>query len=98
VHFLLIYTYIPEIMERRGAFRAEHLALARQYQDRNELLLGGVLTEPVDTGLLLFQGDGPEAAEAFAKADPYVKNGLVTRWQVRQWVTVVGRDAASPVQ
>jgi uncharacterized protein len=98
VHYLLIYDYIPEIMERRGAVRAEHLALARQYQDRNELLLGGVLTEPVDTGLLLFQGDGPEAAEAFAKADPYVKNGLVTRWRVRQWLTVVGRDAASPVQ
>ncbi|BDU73047.1 YciI-like protein [Mesoterricola silvestris] len=96
MHFLLIYDYIPEILERRGAFRAEHLALARQYQDRNELLLGGVLTEPVDSAILLFQGEGPGGAEAFAKADPYVRNGLVTRWQVRQWMTVVGRDAASP--
>ena len=31
-------------------------------------------------------------------ADPYVRNGLVTRWQVREWTTVVGPNAAAPVQ
>jgi len=32
--------------------------------------------------------------EDFAKADPYVTFGLVTRWVVREWTTVLGRDAA----
>jgi uncharacterized protein YciI len=31
-----------------------------------------------------------EAAEAFARADPYVRNGLVTRWRIREWTTVIG--------
>jgi len=33
------------------------------------------------------------ASCAFAKADPYVQNGLVKSWKVREWTTVVGADA-----
>jgi uncharacterized protein YciI len=36
-------------------------------------------------------------AEQFAAADPYVLNGLVTRWRVREWTTVVGPGAAVKV-
>ena len=35
-------------------------------------------------------------AENFAKADPYVVNGLVKRWHVREWTTVVGDLSANP--
>ena len=38
------------------------------------------------------------AAEDFAKNDPYVTNGLVERWEVRKWNTVVGANAATPVR
>ena len=47
--------------------------------------------------VLLFRGTSPAAAEAFAKADPYVVNGIVTRWRVREWTTVVGPDAENPL-
>ena len=47
--------------------------------------------------MLLFAGDDASAAEAFARADPYVANGLVTAWRVREWATVVGEGAARPV-
>ncbi len=55
-------------------------------------MLGGALNPP-DGVMLLFRGDSPAAAEAFAKADPYVLNGIVTGWRVREWTTVVGPDA-----
>jgi uncharacterized protein YciI len=48
--------------------------------------------------MLLFHIDSPQAAEDFARNDPYVINGLVTRWQVRRWNTVVGTRAANPVR
>lgn len=48
--------------------------------------------------MLLFQGENGKVAEHFARADPYVLNGLVGRWQVREWLTVVGEDAATPVR
>jgi uncharacterized protein YciI len=61
-------------------------------------VLGGAVTEPVDTAVLLFQGESPAAAEAFAHADPYVRNGLVKSWRVRPWTTVIGAQAATPVR
>jgi len=33
----------------------------------------------------------------FAMADPYVVHGVVTRWNVRAWTAVVGKDAAVPL-
>ncbi|MBR0554025.1 YciI-like protein [Stakelama marina] len=97
-HFLLIYDLAPDYLERRAALRDEHLSLAWAAADRGELVLGGALDDPVDRAVLLFEGDGPEGAEAFAKADPYVTKGLVTHWRVRRWTTVVGDGAATPVR
>jgi uncharacterized protein len=98
VHYLLSYEIVPDYVERRAAHRDEHLALARAAVTRGELVLGGAAGEPIDGAVLLFQGESPATAEAFAVADPYVKNGLVTSWRVRPWATVVGAEAAVRVQ
>jgi hypothetical protein len=90
MHYLLLYEGAPDYQERRPGYRAEHIALARAAAARGELVLGGALADPVDGAVLLFKGDSPAAAEAFAAADPYVKNGLVNSWKVRLWTTVVG--------
>lgn len=96
MHYLLFYEVAEGYAERRKSFREAHLALAKQAVARGELVLGGTLADPLDKALILFQGDSPAAAEAFAKSDPYVQNGLVERWYVREWTTVVGRDASRP--
>jgi len=98
MHYLLMYDLASDYLDRRTAFRTEHLALAWQASGRGDLILGGALADPVDSAVLLFQGDSPAVAERFAAADPYVKNGLVTRWRVRPWTTVVGESATSPVR
>jgi uncharacterized protein YciI len=98
MHYLLFYETAPNYLERRSQFRSEHLTLAWQAHARGELILGGALVDPVDGALLFFQGDSPDVATRFAEADPYVLNGLVTRWYVRPWLTVVGDEAASPVR
>lgn len=94
MHYLLFYEVVADYAERRVRLRAEHLALARAAHARGELVLGGALADPIDGAVLLFTGDSPAAAEAFARADPYVRNGLVTSWRVRMWTTVVGENAA----
>ena len=98
MHYLLMYDLAPDCVQRRAALRSEHLAMAWGAVDKGALVLGGALDEPIDTAMLLFQGDSPAAAEAFALADPYVKQGLVTRWRVRPWTTVVGAQASTPVR
>lgn len=97
MHYRLFYDYVPDYMERRGALRPAHFALVKAAIDRGELFLGGAFANPTDGAIIVFSGDSPAVAENFAKADPYVRNGLVTKWWVREWTTVVGRDAAQPV-
>jgi uncharacterized protein len=98
VHFLLFYEFVPDYLQRRPTYRSEHLRAAWKAQERGELILAGALAEPTDAAVLLFAGDDDSAARAFAMTDPYVKAGLVTRWSVRPWATVVGAAAATPVR
>jgi uncharacterized protein YciI len=92
MHYLLMYDVVPDYVTRRAPLRAAHIGLAREAVARGELVLGGALNPPEGV-VLLFRGDSPAVAEAFAKADPYVLNGLVSSWRVREWTTVVGSTA-----
>jgi len=94
MYLALIYEVVDDYLERRGAYRAEHLALARAAGERGELVLAGAYADPPDGALLVFEGPDRSVAERFAAADPYVQNGLVTRWRVREWTVVVGRALA----
>ena len=86
-HFALLYSYVPDILDKRGPYRAEHLRLAQESIDKSDMIIGGVLADPVDGALFLFRGeDGGEKAKAFAEGDPYVVNGLVTEWKVRPYL------------
>lgn len=98
MHYLLFYDVVDDYITRRGPLRPAHLDYARPFVERGELILAGALADPPDAAILLFQAPSPTLAEAFAKADPYVINGLVRRWWVREWTTVVGPLAAAPVQ
>lgn len=98
MHYLLCYDLAADYLERRGEFRNEHLTLAWAAQERGEIVVAGALSDPADMAVLMFQGESPEAAERFARADPYVKHGLVTGYRVRQWNTAVGDNASTPVR
>lgn len=89
-YYLLFYETIENYEETRKAFRREHLELAHAAADRGELLLGGALADPLDQALLVFRGASPEVARRFAEADPYVRQGLVRRWTIRNWTPVTG--------
>lgn len=97
MHYVLFYEYVPDYLERRGALREAHVALAKPLIERGVLFLGGAFANPADGAMIVFSGNSPAVAENFAKADPYVAHGLVTRWWVREWTTVVGKDACQPV-
>ena len=98
MHYLLFYEAGEDYVERRAAYRDEHLKKGWAASDRGELVLGGALADPIDGALLLFQGESPEVAERFARADPYVTSGVVKRWYVREWKTVAGTQASMPLR
>ena len=97
MHYLLMYDVVDDYVTRRVPLRAAHVGHARESIARGELVLGGALANPPDGAVLLFKGSSPAAAERFAESDPYVLNGLVKKWRVREWTTVLGPAAEVPL-
>jgi uncharacterized protein YciI len=96
MHFALFYEIVENFAEKRMPYRDRHLAKVKEAHGDGRLVLAGAFAEPVDGALLVFRGQSPEVAEEFAKADPYVTSGLVTKWRVRHWTTVIGDGATMP--
>jgi uncharacterized protein YciI len=91
-YYALFYYVVDDYVTRRSPFREEHLRLARESLERGELQLGGALGDPVDGALLVFRAPNKGIVEKFVHSDPYVRNSLVTRWEIRLWAVVVGDD------
>ncbi len=87
--FALLYDLVDDYVVRRQPLRAEHLALAERFRTDGRLRAGGAF-DPPDGALLVFEAESAAEVEAFVREDPYVKNGLVARWRVREWKVVVG--------
>lgn len=88
-YFVLIYYVVDDYVERRTIYRDEHLRLARESQSRGDLILGGALADPADRALLIFRCSDKSVVEEFVTRDPYIVNGLVTRWEIRPWTVVI---------
>jgi uncharacterized protein YciI len=89
-YYALIYHLVDDYMERRGQFREEHLKLAKELNQKDELILAGAFSEPPDKALLIFKVAEKSVIENFVKNDPYVKNGLIKEWEIRPWTVVIG--------
>ena len=97
-YYALFYDVVADFVEKRAAFRDEHLALAKAAHQRGDLVLGGALAEPADGALLVFRGANADAANDFARNDPYVRHDLVRHWEVRPWTVVVGGEEKEPAK
>ena len=94
-YFVLIYYVVDGFVSRRTPFREEHLRLVGEANRRGELVLAGALGDPADRALLVFRVQDRAVAEDFARNDPYVINGLVTRWEVQPWAVVTGNGSTT---
>ena len=92
MHYVLFYKTEDNYIERRAPYRMEHLSLAQQAFENGTLVMAGAYADPPDDALLVFKGDDPSVAENFAKNDPYVKNGIIKEWHVRNWTVVIGGE------
>jgi uncharacterized protein YciI len=89
MYLALMYDVVDDYLARRGEFRDEHLGLARAAHERGELLLAGAWADPADGALLVWRVPDRSVVENFVQADPYVRNGLVRHWRIREWTVVV---------
>ena len=93
MYFILLYDYVADAETRRAPLRPDHLAHARDYNERGLLVTAGAFAKPLDGAALVFKADDRSAVEAFVASDPYVTGGLVTDWRIREWTVVIGGDS-----
>jgi uncharacterized protein len=93
--YALFYDVVDDFITRRAPYREEHLRLVKEANRRGDLLMAGALGELVGRALLVFRASDRSVAEDFARSDPYVANGLVTRWEVHPWANVIDLEASA---
>jgi len=81
--FMLLYTYVGDMAERRQAHRPAHVAYLTTSRDNGTLVLAGAFPE-VDGALLLLEAETPGAVLAWAANDPYNTAGLIRSMTVRE--------------
>jgi uncharacterized protein YciI len=89
VHYLLLYDYVENAVERRAPLREAHLALTRRWKEEGRMVMGGALGDPPHGAALVFRVDDPAEVEDFVAEDPYVSGGLVTGRRLVRWSVVV---------
>lgn len=87
---LLVYEYVPDVLERRAPHREAHLAHVSEWRDRGELVVAGAVGDPPHGALIAFDVSDPGRVEEFAANDPYVEAGLVTAQRIEPWAVVTG--------
>jgi uncharacterized protein YciI len=91
-YYALIYYVVDDFTSHRAPYRDDHLRRAGEAHRRGELLLAGAFSDPPDRALLVFRTPDASVVQDFARHDPYVTSGLVTRWEVRSWTVVIGDE------
>jgi len=69
---------------------AGHLAAAKEVESQGKLIVAGAYSNPTDGAMFVFKDYSKEEIHKFVQSDPYVVNGLVTSWQIKEWTAVVG--------
>jgi uncharacterized protein len=63
---------------------AEHWARCQEFHARGDLLMVGTFGDPQSQGSMSVWRT-KKAAEEFATGDPFVTQGVVARWEIREW-------------
>lgn len=85
--YVLLYESAPDVLSKAPLYIEAHRALWVEFHAAGELLMVGPFANPLDGAMGIFKTR--EAAESFIAKDPFVSNGVVSRWQVQEWNEVL---------
>lgn len=89
VRHVVLYASAPDVLSRAPAHFPAHKARLDEFHARGELLLVGTFGDPQEQGSMAIFTTR-EAAEAFVADDPFVLNGVVRAWEIREWNEILG--------
>jgi uncharacterized protein len=82
--YVLFYESADDVASKAPPIFPEHWARCQEFHARGVLELVGAFGDPQTQGSMAIFTTR-EAAEDFATGDPFVNQGVVRRWEVRDW-------------
>jgi uncharacterized protein YciI len=89
VFFETLYDSLEDAFSKAPDVIAAHQARSNELHAQGTLLLAGAFlnTPKAKLGTMAICTTR-EAAEAYAKGDPFVLNGMVSTWSIREWANL----------
>ncbi len=95
--FVIAGMSIEDVRASAPEALAAHLKRSKELQQQGNLLMAGAFLHTTPDEPLTTMGVFPsrEAAEAYAAGDPFVLNGMVTNWYIREWANILIEPTAT---
>ena len=95
---VVFYESADDVAAKAPPHFAAHRARWKEFADRGELLMIGTFANPQEDGSMGIFATR-EAAEEFVRGDPFVLNGVVRNWTIREWnEALVPEQGANPAR
>ena len=88
MRYVLFYESADDVMSKAPAHFPAHQARFEEFHAAGTLVGLGTFADPQTEGSMAIFTTR-EAAEEFASGDPFVLNGVVRNWHVREWDDVL---------
>ena len=84
VKYVVLYHSADDVRQKAPAHFPAHKAWYERFHARGVLFMIGTFGDPQAQGsMAVFTSR--EAAEEFVSGDPFVRNGVVRAWEIREW-------------
>jgi uncharacterized protein len=80
----VLYESADDVASKAPPVFPAHAVRLREFRDRGTLLMVGTFGDPQAEGSMAIFSTR-EAAEEFVKDDPFVLEGVVRKWTIREW-------------
>ena len=84
---IMFYEMAPDGLSKAMAHVGEHRSRLETFHKRGILLMAGPFANPAEGAMGIFISK--EAAEEFIRDDPFVVNGVVSKWRLVEWNEVL---------
>jgi uncharacterized protein YciI len=89
VFFETFYDSLEEAVSKAPDVIAAHRARSNELHARGTLLMSGAfLNNPSESLRTMAICATREAAEEYARGDPFVLSGMVSKWYIREWANM----------
>ncbi|MDP8908427.1 MAG: YciI family protein [Chloroflexota bacterium] len=87
--YVVLYESAENVHEKAPVHFPAHSDRVDEFHDRGTLLQVGTFADPQAEGSMAVFTTR-EAAEEFVAGDPFIVNGVVARYEIREWNEVLG--------